>query len=59
MGIGLRVKVIDLFAEETIYDLSFMATKTFLENSDRVMRSDASTVCEMTYIIKEFSKCGR
>ena len=53
MGMGLRVKVIDLFEEETIYDLSFIATKSFLENSDRVMRSDASTVCEMTEALLE------
>ena len=35
------------------FNLSFIATKSFLENSDRVMRSDASTVCEMTEALLE------
>ena len=50
---GLRVKIYDLFDELKLYDLSFIATKTFLENTDKVMRSDAATVCEMTEALLE------
>ena len=53
MGMGLRVKIYDLFDELKLYDLSFIATKTFLENTGKVMRSDAATVCEMTEALLE------
>ena len=55
---GVQLKVIDTFEEEEIYNQSFFASKQYLENNDKVMRSDAATVCELTEALqKEFFKC--
>ena len=53
LGMGIQLKVIDTFEEEEIYNQSFFASKQYLENSDKVMRSDAATVCELTEALLE------
>ena len=53
LGMGIQLKVIDTFEEEEIYNQSFFASKQYLENNDKVMRSDAATVCELTEALLE------
>ena len=53
VGMGIQLKVIDTFEEEEIYNQSFFASKQYLENNDKVMRSDAATVCELTEALLE------
>ena len=50
---GVQLKVIDTFEEEEIYNQFFFASKQYLENNDKVMRSDAATVCELTEALLE------
>ena len=41
------------FDEKVLYKQYFFAEKTYIENKNKVMRSDAANVCELTEAILE------
>ena len=53
LGMAIEIEIFDTFNEKTIYSQFFFAEKTYIENSNKVMRSDASNVCELTEAILE------
>ena len=53
LGMAIEIEIFDTFNEKIIYNQFFFAEKTYIENSNKVMRSDASNVCELTEAILE------
>ena len=53
LGMAIEVEIFDTFNEKIIYNQYFFAEKTYIENKNKVMRSDAANVCELTEAILE------
>ena len=50
---AIEIEIFDTFNEKVIYNQFFFAEKTYIENKNKVMRSDAASVCELTEAILE------
>ena len=53
LGMAIEVQIFDTFNKKEIYNQFFFAEKTYIENKNKVMRSDAANVCELTEAILE------
>ena len=53
LGMAIEIEIFDTFNEKIIYNQYFFAEKTYIENKNKVMRSDAANVCELTEAILE------
>jgi len=53
LGMAIEIQIYDTFNEKEIYNQFFFAEKTYIENKNKVMRSDAANVCELTEAILE------
>ena len=53
LGMAIEIEIFDTFNEKIIYKQYFFAEKTYIENKNKVMRSDAANVCELTEAILE------
>jgi len=48
LGMGMQIVIFDTFEKKVVYDQYFFAEKVYIENKNKVMRSDAASVCELT-----------
>ena len=53
LGMAIEIEIFDTFEEKVIYNQYFFAERTYIENKNKVMRSDAANVCELTEGILE------
>ena len=53
LGMAIEIEIFDTFNKKIIYNQYFFAEKTYIENKNKVMRSDAANVCELTEAILE------
>ena len=53
LGMAIEIEIYDNFDEKVLYKQYFFAEKTYIENKNKVMRSDAANVCELTEAILE------
>ena len=53
LGMAIEIEIYDNFDEKVLYKQYFFAEKTYIENKNKVMRSDAANVCELSEAILE------
>jgi len=53
LGMAIEIEIYDNFDEKVLYKQYFFAEKTYIENKNKIMRSDAANVCELTEAILE------
>ena len=50
---AIEIEIFDTFEDKVIYKQYFFAEKTYIENKNKIMRSDAANVCELTEAVLE------
>ena len=50
---AIEIEIYDNFDEKVLYKQYFFAEKTYIENKNKIMRSDAANVCELSEAILE------
>ena len=53
LGMAIEIEIFDTFEDKVIYKQYFFAEKTYIENKNKIMRSDAANVCELTEALLE------
>ena len=53
LGMAIEIEIFDTFEDKVIYKQYFFAEKTYIENKNKIMRSDAANVCELTEAVLE------
>jgi len=53
LGMGVEIEIYDTFEEKVIYNQYYFAEQRYRENNNKIQRSDAAKVCELTEALLE------